>query len=456
MNIDDCENFAIQMKHVIGTCTTNTNRVSAEYFHGPANRSKAGFQEDEESLREMKIGKLSKREQRVILLANEVIGTTPKMSIGYFVTHSPSEASDVHSDAEVHTASGSPADKLSVQVGAWTGARLPRRSLLASKLPGTAAGVSTSGCGGHCTCTINVTRNDGLIQVGIVEGTAHVQLLPANIPFDVRHRGTLNASNPKQDDAYCKHVGRFNGPIQLDNVADITTHANLGLQVTAITAAMMVPGSDTRGALVLGTDKDIEGNASGFYGAIVSAGHSQMVQADNKDGIKPGMDVKEFLNQKVFPVFTLESAKASAQETRKKMGKAKGAMVQVFDHTSKESKEHAANCRRLGEAIGPLGLSVKMQEKHVTSKFCDFSSLQANFPDNGEKVSGKPFYTFATYTITEDCPVKKAKVTQAIFDHVKYLNDKYVNVRFAEPVETPAGELIAMIKIHDVPSAAVC
>jgi hypothetical protein len=459
MNTDDCENCAIQMKHVVGTCATNTNRVSAEYFHGPANRSNANFQEDEESLREMKIGKLSKREQRVILLTNEVIGKSTDINIGYFVTGSASKASDVHTEEEGDTASGSLAVKFPIETGAGTGARLPRRSLLASKLPGTAAGVSTSGCGGHCTCSVHVTRKDGLIQMGVVEGTGHVQLVPANIPFDVRHRGTLDAADTTQnhDDAYCKKVGRFNGPITLDNVADITTHANLGLHVTTITASMAVPGCDMRPDMVLGTAKEIDGNANSFYTAAVSLGCNQMVQTDDKDGIKPGMDVKQLINQKVFQVHKLKDAKDSPQEIRNKMGKATGAMVQIYNPKSKESKEHVLNCQRIGAAIGPLGLSVAMQEKHIMSKFCDFASLKAHFPNDKtlSKKFGRGFITFVAYNIKTDCPVKRTKTHKAIVDHIKYLNDKYVNVSFADPLETPAGELMALIKIYGVPPKAV-
>ena len=220
---------------------------------------------------------------------------------------------------------------------------------------------------------------------------------------------------------------------------------------------MAVTGCDSRPDMVLGTAIGTKNNVDSFYRVLVNDGCYQLVQADERDGIMPGADVKAYINQKVFQVQQLDEVRKSPQISRQKMGKAKCAMVQVFDPKSKETKTNLSNCQRMGEALNPLGLSVAAQEEHIMSKFCDFTSLKVHFPNDKELSTmygvKNTFVTFMTYLPTADNVVDRTKQIQDIKKKIAYMNDKYVNVRFADPVETPTGEHIAMIKIYDVPQA---
>jgi hypothetical protein len=210
--------------------------------------------------------------------------------------------------------------------------------------------------------------------------------------------------------------------------------------------------------MVLGTAMNTKNNAESFYRVLVSDGCYQLIQADAGDGIMPGADVKAYINQKVFQVQQLEEVKKSPQMCRREMGKARCAMIQVFDPKSKETKTNLSNCQRMGEALNPLGLSVAAQEEHIMSKFCDFPSLTVHFPNDKElskEYGAKNFFiTFMTYLPTADNLFDRTKQIQDIKTKIRYMNEKYLNVRFADPVETPAGEHIAMIKIY-IPSCGL-
>ena len=62
-----------------------------------------------------------------------------------------------------------------------------------------------------------------------------------------------------------------------------------------------------------------------------------MVQADDGDGVRPGADVKTFLNQRVAQKFDAETAAKGGKFVRSQMGTAKVAYVETHDTTTPEA-----------------------------------------------------------------------------------------------------------------------
>lgn len=470
---DDCENMAIQIRNVLKTLGNCKHSVSAEYFHGePTERlSDAGVEQrnkDMETLRGMRIGNLSKREQRCILLTGEVIHENVEAELGYFVTGSASQACDTPA---CDTSTKGTKEGLSVfsvelptSIGQGIGVfdrteprcKPPRQTPFTQSDPGAEFDAGSGGLSGHCTCTLHVTRPDDLIQAQPVEGTGFVILDEADKKISVYHRGSLTPADQKLTDNP-EDVGQFDGKITVDNVVDVTIEGFITSQVSTICSAMAVLGCSMRTSMVLGMAMGVKHNMEKFYKNIVSSGRYQMVQRHRETGLKPGCDVKKFVSQGVFHKISLDSVtkpgeRLDGQSIRDRMGAASCAMIEVYDPESDAYKQYNEDARLMCEALAPLGMTIQAQEEHILSKYFIFDSLLEFFP--GEKALRKQYgahncFTFFVTYLPDDTTVAGGqKALHDIKTRVDHMNNQFVNVIFADPRVTPAGEVVVLIKLY--------
>ncbi|KAJ1475928.1 hypothetical protein T484DRAFT_1750848 [Baffinella frigidus] len=475
---DDCESSATNTRNTLKTLRVCSNSVSAAYFHGSTDASSAvGVKQrkrDEEVLRDMKLGNLSKKEQRCILLAGEVIHENVDCRIGYFVTGSASQTNDTGSTKGCFQVQPPQTTGLGVIGGCHQHAQPPRNvpftrteaPAARTEAPAAFGGSTQSeapaaveeGLSGHCTCTLSVTRPDGHIHTNIVEGTGYVRMGKFATPFNIYHRGTLTPADQKLTDNV-KDVGKFAEDIRVDNAVDVTMRALLPSHVSTIASAMVVPGCSMRSEMAMGTDTDVSGNMEKFYKMHVSFGSYQVVQVHGEDGVKPGGEVKALVAQRVFPKIQLgdlskKGGPVDGRSIRAQMGTSPIAMVEVIDQNSAELKQYTADAQFLCDALSPLGLSVDTQDEHVFSKFCNFESLQMHFPGEKELLqkygAENTFTFFVSYQPDDTSPAGLLQASKDIGALIDHMNNQFVNVRFAEAYETPGGEWFVLVKMYGV------
>ena len=481
MNSDDCENSAFESKAVLDTLRAGSECVSRDFFHGskdnPSSSSTYSSAKDEETLRCMRLGNLSKTEQRHILLAAQVIGTKVQAHLGYFVTGAASQANDMkHVDARssssssttngaasaVHSPPSSQraaAATMSVTLPSTQGGGLnafgckPPGQRISSSHGRTTDAAEASGLSGHCTCTLSILRNDGFLHSTVVEGTAHVRTAAGDVPCEVRHRGLLSAKI-EDNKRVAGAAGYFKGPITVDNAVDVTIKGLLSSHVSSISTRLQVPGSNMRACMFMGTSEHVSGNCDTFYKKIVSTGPYQCVQRDGQNGVQPGADIKKFLNQRVHPIIPKEVAALGEDAVVKHMGASTCAMIQVVDTKSPAYKKFEDDSHLFRRTMSPLRLSPANQDRHMLSALGSLASLQVNFPDdaklkNDNKMS--TFTCFVTHVPTGDTLEAHNKVLNGIENHVLQMNSEYVNVRVAKPVVTGSGEIVTLYRIYGVP-----
>jgi hypothetical protein len=203
----------------------------------------------------------------------------------------------------------------------------------------------------------------------------------------------------------------------------------------------------------MGTDLKTSKNCDTFYQNAVSTGHYQFVQLDENRRIQPGVNVKVMLDQKVIPV--IESA-GGEEEVIKRMGNARCAMFKAFDETKDDFTAYKATAKRFSQTMSPLKLSPEMQEKHMLCHLGSLSSLKANFPDDiALKKQYKNMTTFTshvTHVANDESLVGRTKLLTSIKNHCKQMNCDYVNVRVADPIIMPSGEITTLFRIYNIPS----
>lgn len=489
MNTDDCENCAFQGRSILGTLLSGSACVPGEHFHNsPLNQVgnpvgtastytiststaksiNPNTAKYEETLRRMRIGNLSKQDQRRILLAAEVIGQNVVCNLGYFVTGSPSQSND-----SVHTASVADFTKgttsastvyasenstsTQIQIPIDTESNL---DLFGSKTPGQriSQGMTTNaasgGLSGHCTTTLSVLRNDGYMHMDIVENTGYVIMGTGDIPCEISHRGTLSSGPADNSDATASKIGRFNGPITLENAVDVTMKGHLSTHVQTIASGLQVPGANMRPSMFMGKSMDVDGNMDSFYKQIVCTGGNQFVQVDSNGCLQPGACVKKMVNQKVFKVVPLKTAILGEKDVVESIGTAQIAMVQVVDQTNSEYKKFGEDCSRFRQAMAPPRASIQLQDTAMLGQLGSPTSLKVNFPDTlalDTKYGDSCRTFFVTHVCVDDSPRGRAKVLETLTAMIKHKNTQFINVRFANPIVTPSGELLSLYKIFGVP-----
>lgn len=458
---DDCENSAIQMRNVLRTLATCKTSVSAEYFHGPigglSDKQTKQREVDMETLRGMRIGNLSKREQRCILLIGEAIHGSVEAELGYFVTGSASQTSDTDDTKEGLSV------QLPVSVGQGIGVfnatdesrcNPPRRTPFTQK--DAAVDSETGGLSGHCTCTLHSTRPDGHIQAMPVEGTGFVIMTGADIKVKVFHRGALTPANETITEN-TGDVGRFNEKITVDNVVDVTMDGFVTSHVATICSAMSVPECSMRASMVMGTAVSVKNNMEKFYKNLVSTGRYQMVQKHRNSGIQPGCDVKKFVAQGVFPTISIDSITKDGGQLDgisilKRMGNAPAAMIEVFDKDTEEFENYNKSAQLMSDALAPLRMTVAAQDQHIACKYWNLDSLQAFFPGESALLKqygeNNSFTFFVSYLPNDTSTAGEQTALRAIKARVDHMNNQFVNVRFADPHMTPAGEFVVLIKMY--------
>ena len=433
---------------------------------------------DEEVLRRMYLGSLGKQDQRRMLLCAETLGKI-QVNLGYFVTGSASQASDkkepsTHSGVTeshpqyntVQTCNvyspctpsvSSKVVDLPENVGSGLkafGEKTPGRQLVHETTDkSTSAEPAQSGLSGHCTCTLSITRKDGFLQTTVVEGTAHVLMSAGDIPCEVSHRGIIGAPSTATSEGIGVN-GTFNAPITVDNSLDMTVNALLSCHVNTISSRLQVPESNLRPCVFMGTSEKVSANMDVFYKKIVSTGAFQCIQTYGDDGIEPGADVKSFVNQRVIPIVPLEIASKGQTATRKAMGAAKCAMVEVVDTKGEKYQQFARDCKMFSRAMSPLRFSPENQERYMLDSLGAIPQMQVNFPDSAKlaKKHGKCIRTFFVTTVAkDDSPAGRAKVLKALKHQIAQMNNDYVNVRVASPVIMASGEMVTLYRIYGVP-----
>jgi hypothetical protein len=466
MNNDDCENSAFQMKAIMETLHVGSQCVSGDFFHGSKDPDTYDRSVDEETLRCMRLGNLAKQEQRHILLVSEVMGSVIIPHLGYFVTGSPAATNNLTTTKSKVRGTRSVNNTSTASMPAAVTVSLPETvgsglNVLGSKQPGermsykttTDEGVPSAGLSGHCTCTLSVKRSDGSLHTVLVEGTAHVKMGVGTNKIKVCHRGMLSSSID-DDTKKVGEGGRFHGPISIENAVDVTMEAHISSHLLTLSNRLQVPGSNMRASVFMGTDLKTKNNCETFYQNIVSSEPYQFVQLDENKRIQPGANVKVMLNQGVIPVIEVETAAGGEDAIIKKMGNATCAMIKAFDATKKDFIEYSATAKRFSQAMSPLKLSPELQDKYMLSHLGSLSSLKANFPDDvALKAQYKNMTTFTshvTHVAIDESIAGRTKLLLSIQNHVKQMNTDYVNVRVADPIVMPSGEITTLYRVYNV------
>lgn len=463
MNTDDCENCAFQSKAILDTLTCGSKCVSGDYFHGAKDNKTYNSASDDETIRCMRLGNLPKNDQRHILLAAHAVGKMVQANLSYFVTGSASKANDVKStktstESGVHVKNNcmsqlngpNPSVDLSAEAGNGLNA-------FGSKSMGQRVGrhlntdsEAGAGLSGHCTCTLNIIRTDGMVHTTIVEGTAHVRMGPGDKASTVDHRGTL--SSKVDDDAKIKGAGGYwKGPYNVDNAVDVSLKGLPSSHVATISNRLQVPGSNMRASMFMGTSEHVSENCETFYKNIVSLGAYQCVQTNGKGGVRPGADVKKYLNQKVLPVISSAIAIKGEAAVVEAMGEATCAVVQAIDTGTENYAVFTKNSARFRSAMSPLRLSIECQDRYMLNSMGSLNSLKVNFPDD-EKLKakyGNVYYTsHVTHVPHDDSTEGHAKICESIGNHALHMNSEYVNVRIASPVTIGSNEIVTLYRVY--------
>lgn len=464
MNSDDCENSAFESKAVLDTLRAGADCVCGDYFHRGQCSQAYNPAHDEEILRCMRLGNLSMKEKRHILLIAQVVGTKVQANLAYFVTGAASQANDMkHTDTDAHRRSDSGTlrssvnNAMAVTLPVTVGSGL---NAFGCKPPGqrvshhmTTTGAGGTGLSGHCTCTLSILRSDGFLHSTVVEGTAHVRMSTGDIPCEVRHRGLL-VKAVNDDEKVKGTIGYCGGPITMDNAIDVCVKGLLSSHVANISTRLQVPGSNMRPCMFMGVSEHVTGNCDLFYKKIVSTGPYQCVQLNDNNGVQPGADFKKFLKQRVMPIISTEVASRGESAVVKAMGNAMCAMVQVIDTKTPEYKKYEDDAYLFRRTMSPLRLSPAEQDRHMLSSLGSLASLLVNFPDNARLMSEykmSTFTCFVTHVATDDTVEGRNKVLNSIENHVRRMNSEYVNVRLAKPVITGGGEIVTLYRIYGVP-----
>jgi len=487
MNTDDCENGAIQGKAIFDTLLIGSACVSRDHFHPPvAMATGAGVSgaastrpsaqnaqsiaEDKEAVRLMRLDTHSKLDQRRILLCAEVLGEKVTVNLGFFITSAPSQSNDTNGQVSGHgsafgttsTASNAPPATgssglvvgLPASVGSGMqalgskplGRRLVHRTGASTEKDAAAAGPAY---GGHCTNTLSVMRSDNEhMYVHITEGTGYVFNCPANIPFEVSHRGEVGAG-----DVANRNVGYCGGPINTDHAVDVTVKGLISSHLAAINAGMSVPGANMRPTMVLGDSQDIDENLDSFYSKLINIGGMQCVQAHGINDIKPGVDVKTFVNQKVHRILDLKTASEGHAAVHKKLDGATCGLIRVANPETADHRVFTKNCQAISQALSPLRLSIQTQDKSCLSLLGRLDSLIVNFPEDKQLKAkfGHAETFFVTHVVCNEEPTNYNKVLSAITAKARQKNSVYVNVRFAEPVQYASKEIMQFFRIYGAP-----
>jgi hypothetical protein len=463
MNTDDCENCAFESKAVLDTLTLGSQAISREYFHGSKDATAYSPLADTEKIRSMRLGNLSKQEQRHILLVGHVLGKTVDSNLAYFVTGSPTKANDVtttksalvsdlHTTVDCNSVFKTPgmAADLSSVVGVGLQAFGSKPSGYRIGRDQTTDAGEDSGLSGHCTCILSITRKDGLMHSVPVEGTAPLRLAPCNIPAVVQHRGSLT-SKINDDTKVLGASGVWKGAFTVDNAVDVSLCALPSSHVATISNRLQVDGSTMRAEEIMGYDMNIQKNCSQFYNTAVSSGSLQLVQTNGSGGIQPGADVKTLINQKVLPRIDSKTAARGEKYVVAKMGNATCAYVEAFDNNTDEYKDFEKMHDRFRSTMSPLRLSIEIQDKHMLNSMGSLSSLGVNFPDDAKLMkSHGPFsyVGFVTHVPLDDSVEGHLKIFKSIENHAKNMNSEYVNVRVAQPVIVGSGEILTHYKVY--------
>ena len=505
MNTDDCENCAFQGKAIMETLLVGSRCVSRDYFHPPPaaattaatgddaaaalRRSAQNVVDDKEAVRLMRLDSHSKLDQRRQLLVAEVLGEKVKVNLGFFITGSASESNDTKghvlpgpASSAASTCSGAPpihsasaitarnaaaprtavGSAVVVELPATAGCGMqamgskPRGRRLvhqagASALPSTgeeAAETDAPTYGGHCTNTLSVVRNDDHLQVHIVEGTGYVFMNTDNVPCKVRHRGEVGAG-----DVADKDIGFCGGPINTDHAVDVTMKGLMSSHVATTNAGLTVPGANMRPPMGMGDAPDIAKNMTVFYKELISMGGMQCVQAHGHNSVKPGVDVKTFVNQKVHRVISRKTASQGHAAVHKALDGATCGLIQVANPDDADHRQFSANCKAMSRAVSPLRLSVQVQDKASLGRL---DSLVVNFPDDAQLKAkfghGRTF--FVTHVVRNEEPANYAKVLASISAKARQKNSVFVNMRFAEPVVMASKEIVQFWRLYGAPYEA--
>ena len=461
--------------------------------------------DDQETIRLMRLDSHSKVDQRHILLAAEVLAENINVNLGFFITGGASKSNDTNGQVPVGqqqqqqaargalptggaasasasgakstptcttatptptasaiTTSNTPAAvggngivvKLPATVGNGMqalgskplGRRLAHRTTGADT--GKDAAASAPVFSGHCTTTLGLMRKDGHMHTHISEGTGYVLMGAGDIPCTVYHRGEVSA-----EDEADKDVGYFNGPINTDHAVDVTVNGLMSSHVATINAGLCVTGANMRGAMYMGQSMHIKNNMSSFYNNVISLGAMQCVQAVGENSVKPGADVKTFVNQKVHPVIDIETAKLGHAHVRKALNGATCGFIRVADTASKDHRQFTNNCMDMSKALSPLRLGIQTQDKACLSNLGTLDSLVVNFPQD-EKLKTKFGHAqtfFVTHVVHNEAPENYTKVLNAITAKARQKNSVFVNVSFAEPVVTASKEIIQFWRLYGAP-----
>ena len=61
------------------------------------------------------------------------------------------------------------------------------------------------------------------------------------------------------------------------------------------------------------------------------------------------------------------------------------------------------------------------------------------------------FTSHVTHVAIDDTVEGRAKVLKSMHNHATQMNTDYVNVRVANPVVMPSGEIVTLFRIYNVP-----
>jgi hypothetical protein len=208
-----------------------------------------------------------------------------------------------------------------------------------------------------------------------------------------------------------------------------------------------------RPAMFMGTSEQISGNMDTFYKKIVSTGGYQCVQLGADGTVQPGADVKKFVNQRIIPVVSLETAKQGEKAVRTAMGAAQTAMIQVVDHKDGAYVQFGKDCTRFRQAMAPPRAGIALQDSAMLGKLGSPTSLKVNFPDDHALTSqfGTTRTFFVTHVAQDESKDGHDKVLDSIYALVRHKNKQFVNVRFAKPIVTASGEILTLYRIYGVP-----
>jgi hypothetical protein len=312
---------------------------------------------------------------------------------------------------------------------------------------------AAGGLNGHCTCILSYTRPDGKKHSTVVEGTAHVIMSTGDEIVEVFHRGTVDAT-AEQDSQKAGSNGTFNGKIDIDNCVDVTVKGTLSSHIGVISNRLVVPGTTMRPCVFMGSARGIQNNVDKFYKDAVCSGTHQYLKINSDKQLEPGADVKTLLNQKIIPILKEETVKGGDEAIIEEMGSAKCAMFAATDPTKAAYIEFVKDAKDFGRAMSPLRMSTDKQKQYMLSTLGSLSTLKVNFPNSEvlDKKYGKNVRTlFVTHVAKDNSPTGRAEVFKTLVEQTHHLNNDYVNVRFAMPVEMPSGEMLTHYRIYGVP-----